>query len=89
MAPRVQRFAVWEMDAKDESGFIGYCYLDLFPREGKYSHATVWGLLPGYELPERKRYHPLTASMVANLPGETNTGATNADAPRRCHDILP
>ncbi|KAF8125483.1 hypothetical protein EV363DRAFT_1299211 [Boletus edulis] len=27
-----QQFAVWEMDAKDESGFIGYCYLDLFPR---------------------------------------------------------
>ena len=28
----VQQFAVWEKDAKDESGFIGYCYLDLFPR---------------------------------------------------------
>lgn len=28
----VQQFAVWEQDAKDESGFVGYCYLDLFPR---------------------------------------------------------
>ncbi len=28
----VQMFSVWEKDAKDESGFIGYCYLDLFPR---------------------------------------------------------
>jgi Zn-dependent oligopeptidase len=28
----VQQFAVWEKDAKDESGFVGYCYLDLFPR---------------------------------------------------------
>jgi len=28
----VQAFAVWEKDAKDESGFIGFCYLDLFPR---------------------------------------------------------
>lgn len=28
----VQHFSVWENDAKDESGFIGYCYLDLFPR---------------------------------------------------------
>ena len=25
-------FSVWEKDAKDESGFVGYCYLDLFPR---------------------------------------------------------
>lgn len=28
----VQQFAVWEKDAKDGNGFIGYCYLDLFPR---------------------------------------------------------
>lgn len=28
-------FAVWDADAKDESDFIGYCYLDLFPR-GNY-----------------------------------------------------
>lgn len=32
----VQKFAVWEKDAKDESGFVGYCYLDLFPRS-KYT----------------------------------------------------
>ena len=31
-------FSVWEADAKDESGFIGYCHLDLFPR-GTYSIA--------------------------------------------------
>src|SRR5258705_6782955 len=30
--PDVQMFSVWENGAKDESGFIGYCYLDLFPR---------------------------------------------------------
>jgi hypothetical protein len=28
----VQQFAVWDKDAKDDSGFVGYCYLDLFPR---------------------------------------------------------
>jgi Zn-dependent oligopeptidase len=30
--PDAQMFAVWAADAKDESGFMGYCYLDLFPR---------------------------------------------------------
>jgi Zn-dependent oligopeptidase len=30
--PDVQVFAVWAADAKDESDFVGYCYLDLFPR---------------------------------------------------------
>lgn len=28
----VQQFSVWDKDAKDEKGFLGYCYLDLFPR---------------------------------------------------------
>ncbi|KIJ13498.1 hypothetical protein PAXINDRAFT_163685 [Paxillus involutus ATCC 200175] len=68
--PEVQQFAVWEKDAKDESGFVGYCYLDLFPRDGKYSHAAVWGLFPGYELPNGGRHYPLTA-MVANLAKST------------------
>jgi Zn-dependent oligopeptidase len=85
----VQQFAVWETDAKDESGFIGYCYLDLFPRSAslcfslmgystdgflplaaKYSHAAVWPLLPGYDLPNGKRSYPL-AAMVANLAKPT------------------
>ncbi|ETW81741.1 Metallo peptidase M3A [Heterobasidion irregulare TC 32-1] len=68
--PEVQMFAVWEQGAKDESGFVGYCYLDLFPRASKYSHAAVWGLLPGYTLPDGKRSYPL-AAMVANLAKST------------------
>ncbi|KAJ8456732.1 hypothetical protein ONZ45_g18600 [Pleurotus djamor] len=66
----VQHFAVWQKDAKDQSGFVGYCYLDLFPREAKYSHAAVWPLLAGHDLPDGKRSYPLTA-MVANLAKST------------------
>ena len=40
------------------------------PIESKYSHAAVWGLLPGYEQPEGKRSYPL-ATMVANLAKST------------------
>ncbi|TFY69553.1 hypothetical protein EVJ58_g360, partial [Rhodofomes roseus] len=70
--PDVQQFAVWENGAKDESGFVGYCYLDLFPREAKYSHAAVWPLLPGYTRRDGKRSYPL-AAMVANLAKPTPT----------------
>jgi len=70
--PDVQQFAVWEKDATDESGFVGYCYLDLFPRESKYSHAAVWPLLPGYTRADGKRSYPL-AAMVANLAKPTPT----------------
>ncbi|KAI0322042.1 hypothetical protein OF83DRAFT_1274330 [Amylostereum chailletii] len=66
----VQMFAVWEKDAKDESAFVGYCYLDLFPRASKYGHAAVWPLLQGYTHPSGKRHYPLTA-MVANLAKPT------------------
>ena len=38
--------------------------------DGKYSHAAVWGLLPGYELSDGKRHYPL-AAMVANLAKPT------------------
>ncbi|KAI6124381.1 hypothetical protein EV401DRAFT_1187749 [Pisolithus croceorrhizus] len=68
--PEVQQYAVWERDANDDSGFVGYCYLDLFPRAAKYSHAAVWGLLPGYDLPSGDRHYPLT-TMVANLAKPT------------------
>ncbi|TRM63928.1 hypothetical protein BD626DRAFT_547704 [Schizophyllum amplum] len=68
--PEVQQFSVWEKDATDESGFIGYCYLDLFPRDSKYSHAAVWPLLSGFEKADGKRSYPL-AAMVANLAKPT------------------
>jgi Zn-dependent oligopeptidase len=38
--------------------------------ESKYSHAAVWGLIPGYDLPDGRRHYPL-AAMVANLAKPT------------------
>lgn len=67
----MQQFSVWEKDAKDESGFIGYCYLDLYPREAKYSHAAVWPLLSGFDKEDKSRNYPL-AAMVANLAKSTS-----------------
>jgi len=68
--PDAQVFAVWDADANDESDFVGYCYLDLFPRASKYGHAAVWPLIPGYLRPDGKRNYPL-AAMVANLAKST------------------
>jgi len=68
--PEVQKYSVWKKDAKSSEDFIGYCYLDLFPRTAKYSHAAVWGLIPGYVKPDGNRHYP-TVAMVANLAKPT------------------
>lgn len=64
--PDVKQYAAWELDAKDESGFLGYLHLDLYPRENKYGHAAVWGLIPGFQKADGTRNYPVTC-MVANL----------------------
>ncbi|PVG02273.1 zincin [Serendipita vermifera] len=65
----VKQYAVWEEGATDETGFLGYLHLDLYPRENKYGHAAVWGLIGGYEM-GGKRAYPVTC-MVANLAKPT------------------
>ncbi|ORY69423.1 hypothetical protein BCR35DRAFT_307983 [Leucosporidium creatinivorum] len=49
---------------KDEH--LGFMALDLFPRENKYGHAAVWGLIPGFQNAQNERSYPVVA-MVANL----------------------
>ena len=65
----VQVFSVWD-DAGEGEGFVGYLYLDLFPREGKYSHAANFNLQPGFIKPDGSRRYPATA-LVCNFPKPT------------------
>ena len=41
----VKVFSVWD-DEKEGGGFVGYLYLDMFPRDGKYGHAANFNLQP-------------------------------------------
>jgi metallopeptidase MepB len=65
----VQLFSVWD-DEGEGSGFVGYLYLDLFPREGKYGHAANFNLQPGYIDENGKRRYPATA-LVCNFSKPT------------------
>lgn len=50
-----------------ESGeHLAYFYADLFPREGKFSHAAAFPLYPGHRSKDGQYHRPISA-IVANL----------------------
>jgi metallopeptidase MepB len=65
----VQVFSVWD-DEGEGGGFVGYLYLDLFPRTGKYGHAANFNLQPGFTYQNGTRRYPATA-LVCNFSKPT------------------
>ncbi|KAM3067499.1 metalloendopeptidase [Clarireedia jacksonii] len=69
--PDAKLFSVWDDEAEGGS-FVGYLYLDLHPRAGKYGHAANFNLQPGFSYPNGTRRCPATA-LVCNFSKPTET----------------
>ena len=67
--PDVQVFSVWDDDGEG-NGFVGYLYLDLHPRDGKYGHAANFNIQPGFMNENGTRRYPATA-LVCNFSKPT------------------
>ncbi|KAF2433676.1 zincin [Tothia fuscella] len=65
----VKLYIVWDQD-DDSIPFIGYLYLDLYPRQGKYNHAAAFNLTPGFTREDGSRSFPATA-LVCNFSKPT------------------
>ncbi|CAK7207857.1 metalloendopeptidase [Sporothrix eucalyptigena] len=64
-------FSVWD-DKSEGEGFVGYLYLDLHPRQGKYGHAANFNMQPGFKQANGTRRYPATA-LVCNFSKPTPT----------------
>lgn len=63
-----KQFAVDESNGKD---FVGWLYLDLHPRDGKYGHAASFCLQPSYLDSNDSRVYP-TNALVCNFTKPTS-----------------
>ncbi|WP_428897165.1 thimet oligopeptidase [Parelusimicrobium proximum] len=64
---------VWHKDVKafkvtekGDGALVAYIYMDLYPREGKYTHAACFDLEDGYQKDDDSYQPPFTA-IVANM----------------------
>uniref|UniRef100_A0A0L8FHT3 Peptidase M3A/M3B catalytic domain-containing protein n=2 Tax=Octopus bimaculoides TaxID=37653 RepID=A0A0L8FHT3_OCTBM len=70
---KIENPSVWHPDVTmysvtdtDSNKLLGYFYLDLFPRDGKYTHAACFGLQQGCDNANGQRRISV-AAMVANI----------------------
>lgn len=60
----VKLYEVWDRDTKQ---LLGEFYIDLHPRENKYTHAACWGLVAHKKFADGSSQRPL-AALVCNFP---------------------
>jgi len=82
----------YRVDEAATGEFVGHFYLDLLPRDGKYSHACAYPVIDGISFFEEnsvKRQHPI-AVMIANFTRPTTTRPSllsHSEVKTYCHEF--
>ncbi|OAA70103.1 Peptidase M3A/M3B [Akanthomyces lecanii RCEF 1005] len=67
----VHAFTVWSRDTQadpDDDAFIGYLYLDPFPRDHKYGHKGTICIRSAFVRPDGTRNHPVSVVVTNYTP---------------------
>lgn len=77
---KIKNFPLWHEDVElyaiqsPKGDILSYFALDLYPREGKYGHASAFGVIGGRATSfTNDEYVPPFATMVANFPKHSAT----------------
>ena len=68
--PKVWHPSVDCYEVRKDGRTVSVFYMDLFPREGKYSHAAAFTIHSGFRLPDGT-YHQPVSSIVSNFSSPT------------------
>ncbi len=90
-APNVQLYKVFDKTTSIKANkLLGYLYLDLYPRAGKYTHAATFHLQSPYLGQNKKRVLPVVA-MVCNFTepssGKTYSNWQFGEVETFCHEL--
>ncbi|KAJ2592927.1 metalloendopeptidase [Coemansia sp. RSA 1722] len=84
--PDVQMYEVWNAEVNT---FAGHFYLDLHPRDNKFSHAAAWPLRKRFVMPDGSFEYPVSA-LVTNFPKPTSSAPallTHDDVVTLMHEL--
>ena len=70
-SPEIKLFGVFNSDDIQLSNPLGYFYLDLFPREGKYGHAAMFTFI------RKSKYNLPVSAIVCNFDPKLNVDFDN------------
>eukprot|EP00300_Choanocystis_sp_HF-7_P012031 c17715_g1_i1.p2 GENE.c17715_g1_i1~~c17715_g1_i1.p2 ORF type:complete len:721 (+),score=188.43 c17715_g1_i1:3096-5258(+) len=62
---------LWEVHDAASNEFVGHFYMDMHPRDGKYGHACMCPLVPGFDGPDGVHQTPV-AAIVCNFTKPTS-----------------
>ncbi|KXH47816.1 metallopeptidase MepB [Colletotrichum salicis] len=75
----VRLFSAW--DSAGEGGeFLGYLYLDLYHRDGKYGNPANFSLVPGFTNPDQTRTYSSTA-LLCSFPPPSPSPSSSSPSP--------